>query len=81
MKLKDIQANKVIDARGTACPGPILAAKRGIAEIQKGEIMEVLSSDASTNKDIPVWSKKAGHEFLGVVEESGYWKLYIKRMK
>lgn len=81
MELKDIQANKVIDARGTACPGPILAAKRGIAEIQKGEIMEVLSSDSGTNKDIPVWSKKAGHEFLGIVEESGYWKLYIKRMK
>lgn len=80
-ELKNIKADKVVDARGTSCPGPILAAKRAIAEIAKGEIMEVLSSDSGTNKDIPVWAKKMGHEFLGLVEEAGYWKLFVKRMK
>ncbi|MFZ5596108.1 MAG: sulfurtransferase TusA family protein [Bacillota bacterium] len=80
-ELKNIKANKVVDARGTSCPGPILAAKRAIAEISVGEIMEVLSSDSGTNKDIPVWAKKMGHDYLGVLEEAGYWKLYIKRMK
>ncbi|MCL5058450.1 MAG: sulfurtransferase TusA family protein [Actinobacteria bacterium] len=80
-ELKNIKADKVVDARGTSCPGPILAAKRAIAEIAKGEIMEVLSSDSGTNKDIPVWAKKMGHEFLGLVEDAGYWKLFVKRMK
>jgi TusA-related sulfurtransferase len=80
-ELKNIKANKVVDARGTSCPGPILAAKRAIAEIASGEIMEVLSSDSGTNKDIPVWAKKMGHQFLGMSEEAGYWKLYVKRMK
>lgn len=80
-ELKNINSNKVVDARGTSCPGPILAAKKAVAQIKPGEIMEVLSSDAGTNKDIPVWTKKAGHQFLGTVEESGYWKLFIKRMK
>lgn len=80
-ELKNIKANKVVDARGTSCPGPILAAKRAIAEIANGEIMEVLSSDSGTNKDIPVWAKKMGHDFLGIIEEAGYWKLYVKRMK
>lgn len=79
--LKGIQVRKVVDARGTSCPGPILAAKRAITEIQVGEIMEVLSSDAGSTRDIPAWSKKGGHQFLGVLEEAGYWKLYVKRMK
>ncbi|MHB8156409.1 MAG: sulfurtransferase TusA family protein [Desulfocucumaceae bacterium] len=79
--LNTVKSNKLVDARGTACPGPILAAKRAIAEISVGEIMEVLSSDSGTNKDIPVWAKKMGHEFIGIVEDAGYWKLFVKRMK
>lgn len=80
-ELNNIKVNKVVDARGTSCPGPILAAKKSIAEIKTGEIMEVLASDTGTQKDIPAWCKKTGHQFLGVLEEAGYWKLYIKRTK
>ncbi|MGQ9557960.1 MAG: sulfurtransferase TusA family protein [Desulfurispora sp.] len=79
--LQNIQASKVVDARGTACPGPILAAKKGIVEVKPGEVMEILATDSGSQKDIPAWAKKMGHEFLGVVEEAGYWKLYVKRMK
>lgn len=80
-ELKNIKANKVVDARGTSCPGPILAAKKAIADVKTGEVMEILATDSGTNKDIPAWSKKMGHEYLGVIEEAGYWKLYVKRMK
>jgi len=80
-ELKDLKSNKIVDARGTSCPGPLLASKKGIIEISTGEIMEVLSSDPGTKKDIPAWSKKMGHEFLGFLEEPGYWKLFVKRMK
>lgn len=80
-ELKSIKANKVVDARGTSCPGPILAAKKGIVDVKVGEVMEILATDSGTNKDIPAWSKKMGHEFLGVLEEAGYWKLYVKRLK
>ena len=72
---------KTVDARGTACPGPLLEAKRAIPAVPVGGIMEVLSSDAGTNEDIPLWSKKVGHEFLGSVEEAGYWRLFVKRGK
>ncbi|MHB0884361.1 MAG: sulfurtransferase TusA family protein [Bacillota bacterium] len=80
-ELKAIKAQKVVDARGTSCPGPILAAKKGIVEVKPGEVMVVMATDTGTQKDLPAWSKKMGHEFLGVVEEAGYWKLFVKRMK
>ena len=79
--LSSIQADKVVDARGTSCPGPILAAKKGMADVKVGQIMEVLATDSATQKDLPAWSKKMGHDYLGVVEDAGYWKLYVKRMK
>ena len=79
--LGKLNVSKKIDARGTACPGPLLEAKRGMASVSKGGIMEVLSSDVGTNEDIPLWSKKVGHEYLGVIEEAGFWRLFVKRGK
>ena len=80
-ELKALEVENVVDARGTACPGPLLEAKRGIAKVTKGKIMEVLSSDEGTNDDIPLWCKKVGHEYLGNIAEAGYWRLFVRRMK
>jgi len=79
--LQQLQAEKVVDARGTSCPGPILAAKKGIPAVTVGGIMEVLATDSGTLKDLPAWAKKMGHEYLGVIDAAGYWKLYVKKMK
>ena len=81
MDLSQLQGDKVVDARGTSCPGPILAAKKGMAEVQVGQIMEVLATDSGTDKDLPAWANKMGHEYLGVVEEAGYLKLFVKKTK
>ena len=80
-ELKNLKVDKQIDARGTACPGPLLEAKRGIASVPIGGVMEVLSSDEGTNEDLPLWSKKVGHEHLGVIEEAGYWRIFVRRGK
>ena len=81
MDLSTLQGEKVVDARGTSCPGPILAAKKGMAEVKVGEIMEVWATDSGTQKDLPAWANKVGHEYLGLVEEAGYLKLFVKRAK
>jgi tRNA 2-thiouridine synthesizing protein A len=79
--LGSLHGTKIVDARGTSCPGPILAAKKGMADVKVGEIMEVLATDSGTQKDLPAWSKKLGHEYLGLVEEPGYMRLFVKRVK
>ncbi len=79
--LKNLKVGKVVDARGTSCPGPILAAKKAIVDVKAGEIMEILATDSGTQKDIPAWAKKMGHEYIGVLEDAGTFKLYVKRMK
>jgi TusA-related sulfurtransferase len=78
-ELKTLSVNKQIDARGTACPGPLLAAKKAIGEIESGEIMEILSSDEGTKHDIPKWCEKMEHQFLGIVEEDSYSRLFMKK--
>jgi TusA-related sulfurtransferase len=80
-ELAGLAADQEVDARGTACPGPLLEAKRAITSIPVGGIMELLSSDVSTSNDIPRWAAKIGHEYLGTIEEPGHWRIFVKRAK
>ncbi len=78
-ELKSVKAAKTVDARGTACPGPLLEAKKAIGTIKSGDIMEVLSADEGTKVDIPKWCAKQGHEYLGTIEESGFYRIFLKK--
>jgi tRNA 2-thiouridine synthesizing protein A len=79
-ELKNLNVAKTVDARGTACPGPLLEAKKAIGTIKSGDIMEVLSADEGTKVDIPKWCTKQGHEYLGTLEESGYFRIFLKKI-
>ena len=78
-ELKTLNVDKVVDARGTACPGPLLAVKQAIADVPDGGIMEILSSDEGTKRDVPRWATNKGYEYLGDFEESGYFTMYLKK--
>jgi len=81
LDLSSIAVADTVDARGSACPGPLLEAKKGIGKVKVGEVLEIFSSDSGTRNDIPAWANKVGHEFLGVLESDGYDKLYVRRKK
>lgn len=80
-ELKTLKVDKVVDARGVACPGPLLEAKRSIAAVPMRGVMEVISSDEGTSEDVPLWAKKVGHEFLGTLPDAGLWHIYVRRGK
>jgi TusA-related sulfurtransferase len=79
--LSSIEVASVVDARGSACPGPLLEAKKGIGKVKVGETLEIRSNDTGTRNDIPVWANKVGHGYLGHVEADGYDRLFVVRKK
>ena len=74
-------ADRVVDARGMACPGPLLEAKRGILLVPVGGVLEILSPDEETAIDVPAWAWKVGHAYLGCVREAGFWRIFVRRNK
>ena len=48
LDLGQVKAAKVVDARGSACPGPLLEAKKGVGAIKVGEVLEIWSGDLRT---------------------------------
>jgi tRNA 2-thiouridine synthesizing protein A len=81
MNLEGLEVAKVVDARSSACPGPLLEAKKAIGAVKVDEVLEIWSGDPRTKQDIPKWATKVGHEFLGVVEAEGYDRILVKRLK
>jgi TusA-related sulfurtransferase len=79
--LENLDVTKVVDARGSACPGPLLEAKKAIGTVSVGQTIEVLSGDGSTKADLPRWAAKVGHEYLGALEDEGYDRIFIRRGK
>jgi tRNA 2-thiouridine synthesizing protein A len=81
LDLNAIEPANTVDARGSACPGPLMEAKKGIGKVKVGEILEIFSNDSGTRIDVPAWAKKVGHEYLGALGADGYDKLYVRRKK
>lgn len=77
--LSTLKATKQVDARAMACPGPLLEAKKSMGAVKVGEILEIWSGDKSTRDNLSRWCKKLGHEYLGVIDEGGYDRLFVKR--
>jgi TusA-related sulfurtransferase len=78
-ELKALEVAVEVDARGTACPGPLLEAKRAIADCPLGGVMCIMSSDEGTIIDVQRWSKKMKHEYVGDYEDDGFWRVYMKK--
>ena len=57
-ELKNLTADKVVDARGTACPGPLLAVKQAIGEVPDGGIMQIMSTDPVQKEMFPAGQRK-----------------------
>jgi len=80
-QLETITADKVIDARGAACPGPLLEAKKAMGSVTVGSTIEIWSTDPVTKTDIGAWSAKVGHDFLGALAADGYDRVFVVRRK
>ena len=76
-----VQITKTIDARGLACPGPLMNLIGAIRQGDVGQVFEVLSSDEGSKTDIPAWVAKAGHELVEVTTETGYARFVVRKAR
>lgn len=72
---------KIVDARGSYCPGPLMELIKAIKNAQVGEVIAVYSTDSGSKTDIPLWVKKAGHELIGIYEREGYTEFVVKKVR
>lgn len=56
--------HKEIDTRGMNCPLPILKAKKALGELQSGQLLRVVATDAGSVRDFQAFAKQTGNELV-----------------
>ena len=74
-----MKADKSLDCVGLYCPMPIVKTAQMMKELKKGQVLEVVADDKGIKKDMPAWCQTTGNEFLGVEEEGGEIRVYVRK--
>lgn len=53
-----------VDARGLHCPLPILKAKKALSSLESGQLLRVLTTDKSAERDFQAFCKQTGNALL-----------------
>lgn len=72
---------RLIDARGSYCPGPLMELIRAIREGSVGDVIAVQSSDRGSRTDIPRWVEKAGHRLVGITQFEGFDEIVVEKRR
>ena len=70
---------RIVDARGSFCPGPLMELIRAIRESAPGQVIAVYSSDSGSKIDIPKWVEKAGHRLVGLARRDSYDEIIVQK--
>ncbi len=74
-----LKADRVIDARGLLCPGPLMELVLALRANPPRTVIEVLCSDETSVKDISQWVTKSGHELLGRQAHEGHFGVTVRK--
>jgi len=70
--------DKELDARGLACPMPIVKTKKSLVDMQPGQVLKVVSTDAGSVADMKAFAETTGHQLLSA-ETSGREYVFFLR--
>ena len=76
-----MDADQTLDCVGLYCPMPIVKTSQQIKKMKVGDILEVIADDKGIKQDMPAWCEATGNECLGMEEQGGEIKVYIKKIR
>ena len=77
---EEIQAAKVFNLQGLACPMPVVKVSKGIKEVEVGEVLEAQTTDPGSLTDFPAWAKTSGNEIVKTEQDDKLITFFIKRL-
>ena len=74
-----MHSDKVLNAKGLACPMPIVKTRKAMNDLQTGQVLEIHVTDKGAKADLAAWSKSGGHELMETAEENDILKFWIRK--
>ena len=74
-----MQFDKELDARGLACPLPIIKTKKSLQSMSPGQVLKVVSTDAGSVKDMEAFAAQTGDALLGSQAEGNDFVFFLRK--
>jgi|TARA_A100001011_G_scaffold396640_1_gene495024 tRNA 2-thiouridine synthesizing protein A len=75
-----LKPDEKLDAGGLTCPMPLLKAKQALNNMERGCILEIISTDSSSKRDFEVFSRQSGNELLESKEVDGVFTYLLRKV-
>lgn len=71
--------DKILDACGLCCPGPLIQVKASLDQLNDGQILKVTASDPGFYEDIKAWCTRTNNELVDIGRDKGIIHVFIKK--
>jgi len=70
-----------LDFKGLLCPMPVVKLAQAIKQVQIGDLVEAVATDAGVMADIPAWARTSGHELVDLEKREKDFRFVVRRTK
>ncbi len=78
--LEIIKEDRLLDCSGMLCPMPIVNTTKAMKELQPGQVLKMISTDAGSPPDIEAWSRQTGNELLLSATDGNKFVFFLKKV-
>jgi tRNA 2-thiouridine synthesizing protein A len=71
--------DRILDATGLLCPEPVMMLHNVIRDMAPGDVVQVVATDPSTQRDVPNFCRFLGHELLRQEESDGLYRYWLRK--
>lgn len=75
-----VQIDRTLDARGLACPMPIVKTAQIMKLMSNGQVLEVMATDAGSIKDFEAWSRTTGNALLESSSDAAVYRFVLQKV-
>lgn len=68
-----------MDAQGLYCPEPVMLLHNKVRDMVDGQIVHVIATDPSTQRDIPKFCSFLGHDLVEQQVNGDIFEYYIRK--
>ena len=75
-----MQIDRTLDLSGLNCPLPILRAKKALADMESGSVLQILATDPGAHGDFAAFCRQTGNLLLASnTNDDGKFELTLQR--
>jgi len=72
-------ADRTLDATGLLCPEPVFRARRALAGMEAGQLLQVCADDPLVEVDMAVFCQRTGHSMVSSAKTDDAWIFVLRK--